>query len=359
MMGDLSEAYLDGVVRNAIAKSRPPSNATDCQVSLHGARTAAAPRAPPTGPGGSPAPPRRRTKPGPTAGLSPVFAAREFCALLVDDGRDAQLDDADLPVAAAALEAFSPLQKACLRAAAGLRGVRAKAGGPAAVAHVVAADPEHVDALLAAAACCPAVGPSAAVDGSLPLAKTYLRSGDAVRGLAPPQRSDDYAAVMLAGPFGLVAESLSPGPNPLLSAVRGSAWFGRFLELCARLAGDAVETPAQAALAVAAARALEALLLFVPGDALAAEVRAALDRDAGAAAAVAAARGAGSAERSRLLRSVADVLLAPKRPTLTRCFRCGELAAASCARCKGVAFCGRACQRAVWGVHRQFCRAPG
>ena len=116
-MGDLSEAYLDGVVRNAIAKSRPPSNATDCQVSLHGARTAEAPRAP-TGPGGSPAPPRRRKKPGPTAGLSPVFAAREFCALLVDDGRDARVDDADLPVAAAALEAFSPLQKACLRAAA-------------------------------------------------------------------------------------------------------------------------------------------------------------------------------------------------------------------------------------------------
>jgi hypothetical protein len=40
------------------------------------------------------------------------------------------------------------------------------------------------------------------------------------------------------------------------------------------------------------------------------------------------------------------------------CARCGIVALSLCSRCRGVFFCGRACQRAHWPQHRAVCH-PG
>jgi MYND finger len=58
--------------------------------------------------------------------------------------------------------------------------------------------------------------------------------------------------------------------------------------------------------------------------------------------------------------SLADVvqeLKAPsERPDKSQCSRCPATATSRCARCKSVAYCSRACQRADWPTHKEQCK---
>ena len=48
--------------------------------------------------------------------------------------------------------------------------------------------------------------------------------------------------------------------------------------------------------------------------------------------------------------------LPPDPATTTSCAQCGGPGALRCAGCRGVLYCGRACQRAAWAGHKDLCK---
>lgn len=323
-----------------------------------------------------------------------VTAVREYCSLLVDDGREPVLTAFGYPCSPSMLEGCNTTHLEILYAAKHISERLlehfAEPGVPSGpewlgIAAAVASDQRYVDTLLAFSVGCPYIGPidSAAIDDPThmlnvidalrrPLRRGYLLhdedAPDAYDAVPSQSHSPDWVRVMIMGPFGIICQLAAPGPNPLFRAVRRSPWLGAFLRLCARLGGEAPrsEEARSDEHDIVVAMAWDFLWRLAATDpSTTRDVAAALATDEAALAAVARARRkrlAGkklkrnASGRGRAIFFVASFVDRDRGAAPVRCcLHCGDEANNRCARCRDAYFCSKDCQVAIWRFHKLSC----